>query len=442
MLIFLLILSVLAIVFFTTKLEIHPFLALLLVSILFGIAAKIPLNELIAAINEGFGKTLGSIGLVILLGVLIGTFLENSGGAYRLAASLIRRIGEKNTPWSIALIGFIVSIPVFADSGFVILSPLNKALSAKSKTSLAITAICLSMGLMATHVMVPPTPGPIATAGILKADLGLVIFWGIIVSFFALIPTVFFAKWMGRKSWIKHEIQEEGLTFEQKVKNSPSFLTSVLPIIIPLLLIVSKSFYNYLKLSNSDAFSQTINFLGEPIIALLIGFGFALLLPKKLEKKMLSEQGWVGKAILDSASIIMITGAGGVFGKILQQAGLANLITELLGNVNMGLLLPFLLAAAIKTAQGSSTVAMITTASVISPLTNQLGLITSTDLVFTALTIGAGSAFVSHVNDSFFWVVTKLSNMDVRQGYKHHSAATVVLGSSAFLIILVLKSLI
>ncbi|MDP5121293.1 MAG: GntP family permease [Spirosomaceae bacterium] len=440
MLIIYLFFAVVLIVVLTTKLSIHPFLSLLITAILFGIVSGMPLELIITSINDGFGKTLGSIGLVILLGVMIGTFLENSGGAYRLANRLLKWLGEKNVHWAMALIGYVVSIPVFADSGFVILTPLNKALTKKAGMSMAVTAVALSMGLMATHVMVPPTPGPIATASILGADLGLVILWGFMVSFLSLIPCVWYAKKMGDKIWIEPDVSENSEKFAENVLLSPSFLKSVLPIIVPLLLIVVKSFNDYLQLIENERVNSVINFVGEPVIALLIGFGFALLLPKKLDKALLSDKGWVGKAILDAATIIMITGAGGVFGKVLQNAGLADFISENLSIAGIVIFLPFLLAAAIKTAQGSSTVAMITTASIIAPLTSELGIVSANDLALTTLVIGAGAAVISHVNDSFFWVVTQLSGMDVKQGYKLHSAASAILGGSAFLIVWLLMT--
>lgn len=442
MILILLLFAVALIVVLTTRLSIHPFLSLLITAILFGVTAGMPLETLIGSINDGFGKTLGSIGLVILLGVMIGTFLENSGGAYRLANRLLIWLGEKNIHWGMAIIGYVVSIPVFADSGFVILSPLNKALTKKAGASLAVTAVALSMGLMATHVMVPPTPGPIATAGILGADLGLVIAWGFLVSSLALIPCVLYAKIAGNKIWITPEASADATVFVNNVALAPSFLKSVLPIIVPLVLIVVKSFNNYLKIIKNEQLNNLINFIGEPVIALLFGFGFALLLPKKLDKSLLSDKGWVGQAILDSATIIMITGAGGVFGKVLQNAGLATFISENLSISSLGLLLPFLLAAAIKSAQGSSTVAMITTASIIAPLTTELGIVSANDLALTTLVIGAGSAVISHVNDSFFWVVTQLSSMDVKQGYKLHSAASAILGVSAFLIVWLLMTIV
>lgn len=440
MLLLLLALSVAIIVVLSTRFSIHPFLSLLLAAILFGITAGMPLELIISSINEGFGKTLGSIGLVILLGVMIGTFLENSGGAYRLANQLLVWLGERNIHWAMAIIGYVVSIPVFADSGFVILTPLNKALTKKARMSMATTAIALSMGLMATHVMVPPTPGPIATAGILGADLGLVILWGFLVSSIALIPCVLFAKKMGSRIFIKPGTSESSQIFVKNVSLSPSFLKSVLPIVVPLILIVIKSFNGYLKIIENVKAIAIIDFIGEPVIALLIGFGFALLLPKKLDKSLLSDKGWVGKAMLDAATIIMITGAGGVFGKVLQNAGLATFISDNLNISGLGIFLPFLLAAAIKTAQGSSTVAMITTASIVAPLTSELGIVTANDLALTTLVIGAGAAVISHVNDSFFWVVTQLSGMTVSQGYKLHSAASAILGGSAFLIVWLLMT--
>ncbi|MFT7274021.1 MAG: GntP family gluconate:H+ symporter, partial [Spirosomataceae bacterium] len=213
--------AVVLIVVLTTKFSVHPFLSLLVTAILFGIVSGMPLEQIIQSINDGFGKTLGSIGLVILLGVMIGTFLENSGGAYRLANQLLKWLGEKNIHWAMAIIGYVVSIPVFADSGFVILTPLNKALTKRAGMSMAVTAVALSMGLMATHVMVPPTPGPIATAGILGADLGLVILWGFLVSSLALIPCVFYAKWIGNKIWIEPDVSQSSDRFARNVSLAP-----------------------------------------------------------------------------------------------------------------------------------------------------------------------------------------------------------------------------
>jgi GntP family gluconate:H+ symporter len=203
-----------------------------------------------------------------------------------------------------------------------------------------------------------------------------------------------------------------------------------MPIVIPILLIVLKSSVQALNISNSPLI-DFINFIGEPFIALLIGVFLVILLPKKLEKEMLSTSGWIGKALTDSASIILITGAGGIFGKVLQNSGIADVLGETLSGLNLSIWLPFLLAAAIKTAQGSSTVALITTASIMAPLMETLGFSANLEKAMVVIAIGAGSAVVSHANDSFFWVVTQLSGMDTRMGYRMHSLGTFILGTTA-----------
>ena len=425
-----LIFSVLIIIFLTARLNVHPFIALLLVALLYGFFAGMPAADIIASVNEGFGKTLGGIGLIIILGVIIGAFLENSGGAFAIAEKVLKIIGRDKVPSAMGIIGWLVSIPVFADSGFLLLSPLNKSLSKKAKISLAGTAIALGLGLTASHTMVPPTPGPIAASGILGADLGLVMAVGIPVSLIALAVGVTFAvKYVG-KTYIdpNPSLSEEEL--QAKMQVAPGAFRSSLPVIIPILLIVLRS--TIIAVDGLGGFwVDFILFVGEPFIALLIGVFLALLLPKKLEKEMLSTSGWVGRSLTDAASIILITGAGGIFGKVLQNSGIADVLGEALGGLNLSIWLPFLLAAAIKTAQGSSTVALITTASIMAPLMDTLGFSESLEKAMVVIAIGAGSAVVSHANDSFFWVLTQMSGMDTKMGYRMHTLGTLVLGTTA-----------
>ena len=430
MLIAYLVVSVALIILLTVRLKIHPFIALLLVAIVYGFLAGMPADEIIRSVNEGFGKTLGGIGLIIILGVIIGAFLENSGGAYAIAERVLKIVGKKRVPLAMGSMGYVVSIPVFGDSGFLLLSPLNKSLSKKAKISLAGSAIALALGLTASHTMVPPTPGPIAAAGILGADLGMVLMVGVPVSIFALTIGIIFATRIVSKIQIDPapEISEEKLA--ELSKNAPSAMMSCVPVFVPIILIVSKSI-----LKNIDGVGgpvvDTLMFLGEPFVALFIGVFLSLLLPKKLEAEMLSTTGWVGKALASAASIILITGAGGVFGKVLQNSGIAQVMGDALDGYNLGIWLPFLLAAAIKTAQGSSTFALITAASIMAPLMETLGFVTGLDKAMVVVAIGAGSAVVSHANDSFFWVVTQMTGMDVKTGYRTHSLGTLILGMSA-----------
>ncbi len=430
--IILLVLSILFIVISTTRFKLHPFLALLFASVGFGLTSGMPLPRIVDSINSGFGNTLGYIGIIIVAGCTIGTFLEQSGGAYALAEKVLKLVGKKHVTLVMAIIGYFVSIPVFADSGFVILSPLNKALTKRANLSLSGTAIALVLGLIITHCLVPPTPGPIAAAGILNADIGLVIIFGIIVSLFCLLAAWLFASKFASKTYINPspDLSEEALV--DKIKEAPSAFKAFTPIIIPILLIIIKSLSDFPTNPLGTGFLKTLfGFIGEPVIALLIGIILAFRLPKKFDRKMLSSSGWVGKALLDAAIIILITGAGGSFGMVLRNSGLADIIGSSLADIKISIFLPFLLAASLKSAQGSSTVALITTASIIAPLMASLGFNTNIEKALVVLSIGAGSMVVSHANDSIFWIVTQMTNMDVKTGYKLHTLGTLVIGLTA-----------
>ncbi len=432
-LLLLLFLSIVFIVFFSARLKIHPLIVLLTVSILYGFSAGMPLKEIISSINSGFGDTLGKIGLIIVLGVIIGAFMENSGAAYTMAEKVLKIVGRNRVPAAMSIIGYIVSIPVFADSGFLLLSPLNKSLTKTAKISLATTAVALGLGLTATHTLVPPTPGPVAAAGILNADLGLVILWGMIIAALALIPGLLFATKYVSKTYIEPSPELSQEVINQRLKEAPRFLKSSVPIFTPIFLIVLKSIVeSFGKQADANVIIAFISFIGEPVIALLIGTFFSFTLPSKLNfDRMLSTSGWIGSSLKDAANIILITGAGGIFGKVLQNSGIAGVIGETLGSMNLSIWLPFLLAAAIKTAQGSSTVSLITTSSIMLPMMGALGFTGELEKVLVVISIGAGSMVFSHANDSFFWVVTQMSGIDIKSGYRLYSLGTFILGASA-----------
>ncbi len=439
-LIILLLISILFIVISTSKFHFHPFLALLFAAVGFGLFSGMPLPDIVKSINDGFGGTLGSIGIVIIAGVIIGTFLEHSGGAFAMAERILKIIGEKHVPLAMSIIGYFVSIPVFADSGFVILSPLNRALSKKAKISLAGSAVALAVGLIATHCLVPPTPGPIAAAGILDADLGLVILLGMVVSVFALVAGWLFATKIASKTYIdpNPELSEEQIL--EKIKHAPSAFKAFVPILVPIVLIVLKSVSDFPTKPFGDGLVRNcVGFIGQPVIALLLGVLLAFRLPKKLEMQMLSTTGWVGQALLNAAIIIMITGAGGSFGVVLRNSPIASVIGDFLSDANLGIWLPFIISAALKTAQGSSTVALITTASLMAPLMAPLGFVSPVAKALVVLSIGAGSMVVSHANDSFFWVFTQMTRMDVKTGYRLHTFATFIIGITSAIVIWVIS---
>ena len=423
------------------KYDIHPFLALFVGAIGYGLLAGMSPELILQSVTDGFGGVLGKIGLVILLGVIIGTFLEKTGGAFVIAQKVLSWIGEQSVMLAMMITGWILSIPVFGDSAFIMMNPINKSLSFKGKLPYAATTVALTLGVTATHSLVPPTPGPIAAAGILGANLGMVIFWGVIISSVALIPCFFFVKYYVSKfDLVPHFVETEKT---EVIKKYPSLGKSTLPIIIPLLLIVLGSVASYpTHPFGQGVFNTVLLFLGNPVIALLLGTFMSFALPEKFDRKVLSSAGWIGDALVISAPVILITGAGGVFGKMLQNSGIAELVTANLSGANWGLLLPFLMALALKTAQGSSTVAIITTASIMAPLLTALGLDTETLRVFTVLAIGAGAIAISHANDSFFWAMTQLTGMNIKLGNQTHSLGTLILALSAISIIYIITFLI
>ena len=433
LLVFLLLASVVFIIVATTKLGLHPFLALLLAALGFGLLSGMPPLDVVQSINQGFGGILGYIGIVILAGSIIGTFLERSGGALRLAEAALRITGRKNVPAAMAGVGWMVSLPVFCDSGFVILSPLCKALAQRSGTSLAGGAIALSLGLYATHTMVPPTPGPVAAAGILGADLGRVILWGALVSAIALVGGWLFAtRYAARFDIPPYREDESRAVDEAPASDAPSPTHSLMPILLPIGLIVLGSIAKLPSKPFGDgALGGGVGFFGEPVVALLAGVALALTLPRGFDKSRFGADGWIGHAVVAAATILIITGAGGAFGKVLQNSGIAGVIGEALADTGLGIWLPFILAAAIKTAQGSSTVAIITTAGLLAPLLEPLGLASETARALVVVAIGAGSMVVSHANDSYFWVVTQFSNMDLQTGYRLQTLGTLVEGLTA-----------
>lgn len=437
----LLISSIVFIVIATSKWKLHPFLALLAAAFGFGICASMPLKEVVNSVNTGFGATVGGIGVVILAGSIIGSFLEQSGGTLRLAERALRITGEKNTPLAMALVGYVVSIPVFCDSAFVLLSPINKALARKANVSLAAGAIALSLGLYSTHTMVPPTPGPVGAAGILGADLGLVILWGGIAGLFATCAGWVFAVKVAGRLDLRSSAPDSATAAPDPIA-MPSTMKSLTPIFLPIALILLRSLAELPSAPlGKGLFAEAIVFLGQPVVSLLIGACFAFLLPKPFDRALLSTDGLVGKAIVSASSIIMITGAGGAFGKVLQNAGIAGVIgSEFRGYESFGILLPLLVAAGLKTAQGSSTVAMMTAAGLVAPFLADLGLDGESGRALTVVAIGAGSMLVSHANDSYFWVVTQFSGMTLSQGYRLQTLGTFVQGAVSAAVIWMLAS--
>ncbi len=424
----LLLLAVIFIVVATGKWKVNAFFVLIVVAFGYGLAIGMPPLDVVKAVREGFGGTLTYIGIVIVAGTIMGYILEKTGAALVMTRAILSVVGQNQAPLAMNIAGYVVSIPVFCDSGYVILTPLNKSLAAESGTSMAVMAVALATGLYATHTMVPPTPGPLAAAAALKADLGLVILYGLIAAVPSSLAGFFWAKHFGQKYDIKPDVEETYSDLLTKYGKLPSTFMSFLPIILPIVLILLKSVVGFpTKPFGTGPMAKFLDFIGDPVSALMLGVACSLcLVPRKDMGTAID--AWMGHGIKDAAIILTITGAGGSFGKVLAASPMKTFIGETMATMNLGLFLPFMISAALKTAQGSSTVAIITTAAIMAPLTGSMGL----DPALTAVVIGAGSMVVSHANDSYFWVVSQFSNMPVNVAYKIYTTATFMEGVVAF----------
>jgi GntP family gluconate:H+ symporter len=435
-LLLLLALAILFIIVGTAKVKMHPFLVLLITAYGLGLLAGLSPDAVIEAITSGFGGTLRYIGIVIAGGTIIGAILERSGAARVMAETVIRWVGRARSALAMSVTGAVVSIPVFCDSGYVVLSPLSRSLAAQSKQSLAVYAVALSMGLYATHVFVPPTPGPIAAAGELGADIGTVIILGLITTIPVIAATYLFARYMGRRIYIDPAYEPEqastgaALAVDAAESGRLAPWKAFAPIAVPVLLIAVQSIAALpAKPFGEGALSTLLRLLGNPNTALLLGVFIAIAVVWKQRPAVYG--AWVGAGLKEAGSIILITGAGGALGMVLRTTPLGEYLGETLAPLGLGplsILLPFVIAATLKTALGSSTVAIITTASIVAPLLGSLGLAAGLGPALTTLAIGAGSMTVSHANDSYFWVVSQFSDMTVSQAYLLQTVGSAVAG--------------
>ena len=439
------VLAIVVMIVAISKYKIHPFLSIMSVSLILALLAGIPLGDIAGVIGAGFSGTFSSIGIVIILGALIGTILEQTGAALKLADMVVKLVGQKNPELAIELMGWVVSIPVFCDSGFVILDPIRRAMVRRTATSSVAMTVALSAGLYISHVFIPPTPGPIAAANTLGIgnNLLLVMGMGVAASILPLIAGLLFAKFIGKKVKSADETgsaTETVKTYEELVAGYgklPGGFNALAPIIVPIVLMAMGSIASMAGWTGI-AF-DLFNFLGKPVIALAVGTIFAVI-QLATAKNMDNFYQLTNDTLKVTGPILFFTAAGGVLGKVIASSDMVNYITEnaaVLGSV--GIFFPFLLAAILKSAQGSSTVAITTTAGIVAPLLGAMGLDTPAKAALTVMAIGAGAMTVSHANDSYFWVVTNFGQMTPDQGYKTQTTLTLVLGLSAMVGIFILS---
>ena len=431
------VISIALLILMISKLKVHAFLTLLIISLFFGVCAGIPIHELPTLIASGFGNTMTSIGIVIVCGVVIGTFLEYTGGAQKIADAILKLIGIKRATYATSITGAFISIPVFCDSGFVILNPIIKGLSRRGRISYASLVVALMAGLLCTHSFIPPTPGPVAAAGLYGAEIGQVMFYGLIVS----IPVVIVCSIWANSRFVKgafpevaaeNELDaEQEKEFQKVVEHAPSTFMSFIPVALPIVIIILKSFFGN---AEGNMLQRILDVVGTPWVALLIGTAICFLLPTKLNETVTNE--WVAKSLSGAAEIMCITAAAGGFAAVLQATTIGDTLANLVLDAGLpAVFVPYLMAALINLAQGSATVALTTVGGILAPMLPALGL----NPIVATLATAAGSLSFCHTNSSYFWCVTKLGNLKLNQSYRLITLTSVMMGLTAMVVICILN---
>lgn len=441
MIIFSLALSIGLLVFLTVKIKLHPFFALTICAFVYGILTGLSVPEIVTAFSSGMGGTIAGIGVVIAIGTVMGGLLEKSGAAETMARTILKITGQKHASLGLAITGYFVSIPVFCDSAFVLLSPLARRLSRDTKVSMTTMAIALGMGLHATHMLVPPTPGPLAVTGILSADLGLVILLGMVVSIPVTLVGYVLGLAFGKKYYYLPEEIEEAAADDSRL---PGPVQSFLPILLPILLMLLNTIASLesAPMGKDNFITGLFSAVGQPVTALLIGLACAFITYVKLypeDKKVWTFEGEFGQSLKTAGQIVLIVGAGGAFATVLKTSQLEVLVHQYFSNITLGILVPFIIGAIFRTCIGSGTVGMITAASMLLPLLEILGFTSPIGRVIAMLACAAGGFMVFHGNDDFFWVITSTSGMKPEVAYKTLPIISVAQAVTALAMVFVLQ---
>ncbi|MBE7722290.1 MAG: GntP family permease [Lacrimispora celerecrescens] len=447
--------GIVILIFLVLKTKIHAFLALIMASVIIGVVGGMPLVNItlengktfgiVNSITTGFGGTLGSIGIIIGFGVMMGQIFERTGAAKRMAQTFLKLFGKKREEEALALTGFLVSIPIFCDSGFVILAPIAKAISRVTKKSVISLGAALAAGLVITHTLVPPTPGPLGVCGIFGVDVGKFILYGLVVAIPMTVACTLYARWIGKRlyqipddkeGFVRLPYQEPDYSqdFSVGFENLPSTLESFAPLFLPIILILISTVSS--ALGKTSGFMQVFQFLGSPIVAVGIGLVLAIFtLGRNLTREEAIKEMERGMA---SAGIIMlVTGGGGALGQIIKDSGLGTYMAEALAGTAVPIvILPFLISTAMRFIQGSGTVAMTTAASISAPIILAAGV----NPILGALACCVGSLFFSYFNDSYFWVVNRTLGVgEVKDQIATYSITSTIAWAVGFVEVLILS---
>lgn len=417
------------VILLTSRIKLNAFISLFVASLFLAITT-LPGRDIIKIIKDGFGSTMGSIGFLIIIGAIIAVILDKTGAALSLAKFILSKTGDKKAVVALGASGFIAGMPIFCDSGYIILSGLAKSISAKSKIAMPFITIVLACSLYVVHCLIPPHPGALAAAGMINADIGVLTLAGTLFAVPGFIASYYWIKWMTR-SKVYLPAAEEHIIHQENADELPPVLLSFLPIVVPLLLITIGSLLGLIQTGSDFFLVKGMLFCGQPVIALSIGALLALLLIRNRNIKSFNVV--FEQAIEKAGPILIVTAAGGMFGMVIKETGIGTEAGYALSKTGLRLLIPFLIAVVMKTAQGSSTVAIITSASIVSPMLPLLGLTSEWGKIFTMLSMGAGSMMISHANDSYFWVISKFSGINSNTTLRVYSSATIIMGTTVFI---------
>lgn len=413
-----------------SKWKVHPFIALILTALGLGISMQMGGKETVDVLLQGFSQTLRWIAIIIILGAFIGEVLQETGGAVRISNKIVGGVGEKRLPWAMGLTGYIVSIPVFVDVAYILLQPVTESLAVKSKKPVLYIGLSLAAGLTVAHTLIPPTPGPLAVAALLDLDLGRMLIINLIVATCAMAGGIFFVIYFVKNTWLDYDEKlakaaknEEKSISKEETVNTGSLFLDLLPILIPIVLIAGGSFLNFEK---GSVLELVFSFISLPLVAVFIG-AFISIFQLKNGDKQQTVNRLVEQAILKSALVIMITGAGGALGFVIKSSGIQTEIIEVFANFPfLGILLPFIVAAILTISTGSITVSLTGTASMLGPIIDTLPV--SPEIA--AALIGCGSFCVFHANSSFFWLLNRLHEAPPNVLYRSYTLQSLVMGIS------------
>lgn len=426
-------------IFSISKWKVHPFVALILIAMALGISLGMGGKETVEVLLKGFSETLRWIAIVIILGAFIGEVLQETGGAFRISDKIVKLVGEKKLPWAMGFTGYIVSIPVFVDVAYILLQPVVESLSVKSKRPVLFIGLALTAGLTVSHTLIPPTPGPMAVASLLGVNIGRMLLINLIVAGFAMVGGVLWVIFFVKNSWIEYDkkLSEtsriETIEFpENPASHKSNLFLDIMPILAPIILIGAGSF---IPIDSLGFAGKIFGFISLPMVAVLIG-AFIAAFQIKSKNKRNTVNRLVEQAILKSALVIMITGAGGSLGFVIRETGIQNEIVSVFSNFPfLGIMLPFLVASLLTISTGSITVSLVGTASMLGPMVDSLPV--SPEMV--AALIGCGSFCVFHANSSFFWLLNRLHEVPPKVLYKTFTLQSLVMGFSGLAGVMVLK---